>query len=108
MARHMRIAPEQIVHDILVLRGQRVLLDSAKAVDVSIYVVRAFLRLRELLVSNWELSRRFAQLEGRLDKKPTNHGEVIAAILSAIRQLMNPPSTRRRPIGFTANVDDAK
>ena len=40
-----------------------------------------------------ELARRFAQLETRLDKKLTEHGEAIAAILSAIRQLMGKSST---------------
>jgi hypothetical protein len=89
-------------------RGGRRYLPYAITDDMSIYVVRAFLRLRELLVSNRELSRRFAQLEARLDKKLTYHDEAIAAILSAIRQLMNPPATRRRPIGFTANLDDTK
>jgi len=51
---------------------------------MSIDVLRAFFRLGELLVSNRELSRRFAQLEARLDKKLTNHDVAIAAILSAI------------------------
>jgi ATP-dependent Clp protease ATP-binding subunit ClpA len=75
---------------------------------MGIYVVRAFLRLREVLASNTELARQFAQLEARLDKKLADHDEAIAAILSAIRQLMNPPSPSRRPIGFTTNLDDKK
>jgi ATP-dependent Clp protease ATP-binding subunit ClpA len=70
--------------------------------------VRAFLRLREMLASNTELARQFRQLEARLDKKLAHHDEAIAAILSAIRQLMNPPSPRRRPIGFTADLGDKK
>ncbi len=48
---------------------------------MGIYVVRAFVKLRDLLSSNRELARRFAQLETRLDKKLTEHDEVIAAIL---------------------------
>ncbi len=83
-------------------------LNSQKAVEMGIYVVRAFLRLREMLASNRELARRFAQLEARLDKKLADHDEAIAAILSAIRRLMNPPSPRRRPIGFTADLDGEK
>jgi transcriptional regulator with XRE-family HTH domain len=58
-----------------------------------IYVVRAFVKLRDLLSSNRELARRFAQLETRFDKKLTEHDEAIAAILSAIRQLMGKSST---------------
>ena len=78
-------------------------LNSPKAIEMGIYVVRAFLRLREMLASNAELARQFARMEARLDKKLADHDEAIAAILSAIRQLMNPPSPRRRPIGFTAD-----
>lgn len=52
---------------------------------VNIEIMRAFVKLRELLNSNRELARRFAQLETRLDKKLTEHDEAIAAILSAIR-----------------------
>jgi ORF6N domain len=82
------------------------ILNSPRAVEVSVYVVRAFVQLRELLASNKELARRFAQLETRLDKKLFAHDEAIAAILSAIRQLMHPPVPKRRPIGFTANINE--
>ncbi len=81
-------------------------LNSPRAVEMSVYVVRAFLKLREMLASNKELARRFAQLETRLDKKLTDHDEAIAAILSAIRQLMHPPTPKRRPIGFTADLNE--
>jgi hypothetical protein len=80
------------------------ILNSTRAVEMSVYVVRAFVQLREILASNKELARRLAQLETRLDKKLTNHDEAIAAILSAIRQLMHPPVPKRRPIGFTADL----
>jgi hypothetical protein len=80
-------------------------LNSPRAVEMSVYVVRAFVQLREMLASNKELARRFAQLETRLDKQLTTHDEAIAAILSAIRQLMHPPVPKRRPIGFTADLD---
>jgi hypothetical protein len=75
-------------------------LNSERAIAVNIEIMRTFVRLREALSSNRELARRFAQLEARLDK----HDEAIAAILSAIRQLMNPPAPKRRPIGFTADL----
>ena len=61
-----------------------------------------------MLAANTELARQFARLEARLDKKLADHDEAIAAILSAIRQLMNPPSPRRRPIGFTADLSGKK
>jgi ORF6N domain len=81
-------------------------LNSPHAVEMSVYVVRAFVQLRELLSSNRELARRFAQLETRLDKKLTEHDQAIAAILSAIRELMSPPQPKRRPIGFTADLEE--
>jgi ORF6N domain len=80
------------------------ILNSTRAVEMSVHVVRAFVQLREMLASNKELARRFAQLETRLDKKLTIHDEAIAAIFSAIRQLMHPAVPKRRPIGFTADL----
>jgi hypothetical protein len=81
-------------------------LNSARAIAVNIEIMRAFVKLRELLTSNKELARRFDQLEARLDKKLTEHDEAIAAILSAIRELMNPPVPKKRPIGFTADLKE--
>jgi hypothetical protein len=46
------------------------------------------------------------QLEARIEKKLATHDDAIAAMLSAIRQLMNPPAPKRRGIGFTANFDE--
>jgi hypothetical protein len=68
-------------------------LSSERAIAVNIEIMRAFVKLRDLLSSNRELARRFAQLETRLDKKLTEHDEAIAAILSAIRRLMGKSST---------------
>ena len=82
------------------------ILNSPRAVEMSVYVVRAFVKLRELLSSNRELARRFAQLETRLDRKLTEHDQQIATILSAIRQLMHPPAPKRRGIGFTADLEE--
>jgi hypothetical protein len=81
-------------------------LNSPRAVEMSIYVVRAFVQLRELLGSNKELAKRLDQLEARIEKKLATHDEAIAAMLSAIRELMNPPVPNRRGIGFTANIEE--
>ena len=82
------------------------ILNSPRAVEMSVYVVRAFVKLREVLSTNRELARRFEQLESRLDSKLTEHDEAIAAILSAIRELMRPQDSPRRGIGFTAKLAD--
>jgi hypothetical protein len=80
-------------------------LNSPRAVEMSIYVVRAFVQLRELLNSNKELAKRLDQLEARIEKKLTTHDDAIAAMLSALRDLMNPPVAKRRGIGFTADLN---
>lgn len=74
-------------------------LNSPRAVEVSTYLVRAFVRLRTLLAAHKELARRLDELEGRL----MGHDEDIRSICEAIRRLMPPPARPRRPIGFCAD-----
>ncbi len=76
-------------------------LNTPHAVEVSLYVVRAFVELREALASHKELGKRLEELESRLERKLATHDQAIAGILEAIRQLMAPdePAKRRR-IGF--------
>lgn len=80
-------------------------LNSPRAAEMGVYVVRAFVQLRALLVSNKNLASRLDALEAHIEKKLSIHDETIAAMLSAIRQLMDRPSTKRRGIGFTADLD---
>jgi ORF6N domain len=75
-------------------------LNTRRAVAVNIEIMRAFVRLRALLASNSALARKLNELEHKLK----NHDEAITAILSAIRELMDPPEPKRRPIGFTADL----
>jgi hypothetical protein len=77
-------------------------LNSPRAVETSVYVVRAFVKLRELLVSNAALARKLDELE----RKYRDHDEAITAILSAIRELTNPAPARQRSIGFTADLKE--
>lgn len=76
-------------------------LSSVGAIEMSVYVVRAFVQLRQLLTSNMELARRLDELEARIEQKLTGHDQAIAAMLSAIRQLMSSPAPKSRGIGFT-------
>jgi hypothetical protein len=71
-------------------------LNSEIAIEASIRVVRAFVRLREIVSANAELAAKFAQLERRLD----SHDEAIAQLFAAIRQLLAPPPGKKREIGF--------
>lgn len=73
------------------------ILNSDRAVEVSLYVVRAFVQLREMLISNKELAGQLAELE----RKFAAHDQAIAGIIATIRQLMAPPTApTRAPIGF--------
>ena len=81
-------------------------LKSARAIAVNIQIMRAFVRMRELLISNRELAQKLDQLEARLERKLASHDEAIAAILSAIRELTNPATPKHRSIGFTADLDE--
>lgn len=71
-------------------------LNSPRAIKTSVYVVRAFVQLRDLLASNRQLAEKFAELE----RKVSSHDQAIVGILKAIRELMNPPEPKKRPIGF--------
>src|SRR5213078_607675 len=71
-------------------------LNSPVAIDANVRVVRAFVRLREIISANAELATKFAQLERRLD----SHDEAIAQLFAAIRQLLAPTPEKKREIGF--------
>lgn len=71
-------------------------LKSEKALAVNIAIMRAFVRLRELIESNQELSRRIEELEKKMD----GQDEAIQELFNAIRHLLNPPIPARKPIGF--------
>jgi hypothetical protein len=72
-------------------------LNSEQAVRMSVFVVRAFVRLRQVLAANKEFADKVKELEEHLE----THDGTIQKIVDAIRKLMNPPSNRRAKIGFT-------
>ncbi len=71
-------------------------LNTKRAVEVSLFVVRAFVRIREILSTNKELAHKLSELEHKLEK----HDEAIRSLVNAIRQLMSSPEPKRPPIGF--------
>lgn len=83
-------------------------LKSPRAAEVSVYVVRAFVRLRELVVSNKELALRLDELENKTDLMSLKHETFehstrvqIKQIIDALRELTAPPpAPTKRPIGF--------
>ena len=79
-------------------------LNSPTAVAASIEVVRAFVRLRQILASHEELARKLDELE----KKLGDHDEKFGLVFEAIRQLMAPPApaVKKKRIGFGATTED--
>lgn len=75
-------------------------LNSARAAEMSVYVVRAFVRLREMLTSNKELALKLTELETRLERKLDSHDQAITGLIEAVRSLMKSPEPNKRPIGF--------
>ncbi len=71
-------------------------LKSDRAIDVNVAIMRAFVKLRQILSAHKELSAKLDQLE----RKTERHDEEIRAIFTAIRQLMRPSEPSRRKIGF--------
>ena len=77
-------------------------LNSPQAIETSVFVVRAFVQLRELATAHRKLGDKLAELERRVGK----HDESIRSLVMAIRQLMSPPEPKRRRIGFHKEVKD--
>ena len=72
-------------------------LNSPQATEVSIFIVRAFVKLRLAITEHKELTRKISQIERHL----TGHDEQIAAIVKTIKQLIQPSSVpKKRRIGF--------
>ncbi len=71
-------------------------LNSARAAEMSVHVVRAFVRLREMVAANKELAKKLDELE----RKVSSHDQAIVGLIEAIRRLTTPPDTKKRPIGF--------
>jgi chromosome segregation ATPase len=79
-------------------------LNSKRAVEMSIFVVRAFVRMRETLLVNQRVVSKLSELEARLDQ----HDSELQEIVEAIRELMSPLPANSRRIGFEAPSDSAK
>ncbi len=80
-------------------------LSSHRAIEMGLYVVRAFVQLRETLASHKDLARELRALEMRVTKKFATQDDTIKDIIGTLRELMTPPDTPKRQIGFV--IDDA-
>jgi hypothetical protein len=80
-------------------------LNSDIAVQASVRVVRAFVRLREMVAANAQLASKLEELERRLD----SHDEAIVDLFAALKQLLEPPEPpKRREIGFHVREKTAR
>lgn len=68
-------------------------LNSDKAIDVNILIMRAFVKLREMIASNKDLAKRLDELEKKYDAQ-------FKIVFDAIRRLMTPPEPKKKKIGF--------
>jgi hypothetical protein len=79
-------------------------LNSPRAVEMSVFVVRAFVRIREVLATHRELAVKLAELERKFD----THDRAIKQLFGTIKQLMQPVAPARQKIGFTPRPSDQK
>ena len=91
------------------------LLSSPRAIEVSVYVVRAFVRMRELAATHGDLAKRLAELEEKTEALAMSHDTFsrntrnqLKQVFDALRELMTPPDPPKRPIGFVTPEDKGK
>jgi hypothetical protein len=77
-------------------------LNSERAIEVNIQIVRVFTRMREMLSTHKDILLKLEKIE----KKLTRHDEEIVLIFQYLKQLLNPPQTPRRKIGFRRNDEE--
>lgn len=74
-------------------------LNSQRAIEMSVYIIRAFIRLRKMLSSQKQFAQKFRELE----QKIANHDGHIKTLFDAIHQLMKPSVSKTRKIGFISD-----
>jgi hypothetical protein len=91
------------------------ILSSPRAVEVAVYVVRAFVRLRELATTHQDLATRLDELEQKTEVLSMQHDTFsrntrnqLKQVFDALRQLMTPPEPPKRPIGFVTPEDKGR
>lgn len=80
------------------------ILNSPQAVEMSVFIVRAFVQLREMLSTHKELAAKLQELE----RKVSGHDQAVVGLMNGIRELMKHPIGESRPIGFTAKIKGSK
>jgi hypothetical protein len=91
------------------------ILSSPRAIEISVYVVRAFVRLRELATTHGDLAKRLDELEDKTEALAMQHDSFnrvtrnqLKQVFDALRELMTPPDPPKRPIGFVIPEEKRK
>ena len=91
------------------------LLSSPRAIEVSAYVVPAFIRMRQLADTHGDLAKRLAELEDKTEALAMNYDTIsrntrnqLKQVFDALRELMTPPDPPKRPIGFVTPEDKGR
>ncbi len=77
-------------------------LSSQRAVQMNILIIRAFIKLREMLSTHKDLARKIEDLE----RKQKEHGQQLTAVYSIVKQLIDPPPKPKRKVGFRLSDED--
>jgi len=80
-------------------------LRSRRAVEVNIQIMRAFVRLRQLLAAHQDLAERLAKLEERMRRRGHAVDQHFDQVFRLLNELFNPPDPPRKPIGFHAELE---
>ncbi|MFH0739464.1 MAG: ORF6N domain-containing protein [Candidatus Omnitrophota bacterium] len=101
--RHIKYPPYAFTeHGVAMLSS---ILNSERAIQVNILIMRAFTKLKEILLTHKDLAAKIEALE----KKYTEHDQTIKEIFQAIKQLLEPPPVKEKKIiGFSAYHDSKK
>ena len=81
-------------------------LRSTRAVEINIEIMRAFVRLRQLLSVHKELAQRLTRLEKQMKDRDQAVAHQFREVFALLEQLFNPPDRKKRPIGFLSESED--
>jgi hypothetical protein len=74
-------------------------LNSDRAAEVNVAIMRAFVKMREAMIAHKDLARRLDEIEKKYDHE-------FAVVFDAIRKLMEPPPAKKNPIGYIRSHED--
>ena len=92
--KHSTVAPNVFTEQGVAMLST--VLNSERAIEVNIQIMRVFVQMRKLIASNAQLAQRLDELERKTDRQD----DKIKAVFEAIKQLMEPTKKKRNPIGF--------